>query len=71
VAEVGGGVSFAELEQAVGGRDDIFDLRTGPRLEHRESIDQDGLIRDQFCGLFELGKRSAGGNASFEHRTCF
>ena len=36
---------LTELEQPVGGGDDVLDLRTGPRLEQRQGVDQHALVR--------------------------
>ena len=46
---------IGELEQFVGGRDDIFDLGTGARLEEWQGIHENCGIRDQLSGLLELG----------------
>ena len=40
-------VCFRKLKQFVAGRDDVFDLRTGPRLQQRQRSDKHRLIGDQ------------------------
>jgi hypothetical protein len=64
-------IVFAELKEAVGGGDDIFDFGTGARFEERKRVDQHALVGDQFGGLLELGKCGAGEDALFEYGSRF
>lgn len=42
--------AVGELKQAVGCGDDILDFRAGLSLQHRNRVDQDGLIWNQVAG---------------------
>ena len=64
-----GGLSIggeAAIEFVVGG-ENILDFRTQFRFLERESIEQNGGIRDAVGAAFQFGQGAAGASRGFEH----
>jgi hypothetical protein len=60
---LGGSVIAGKPEQAIGGRDDVLDLRAGLGLEDRNEVDHDVRVCEELrCGT-QLRKRRPGPDA--------